>query len=39
MSAQKPNPGSRPSPVKLPGVRGPEAKKKGGQQQSWRSCV
>lgn len=39
MAYQKPMEGSRPKPVKLPAVRGPESKKKGGTQQSWRSSV
>jgi len=37
MNYQNPQPGSQPSKVKLPAVRGPEAKKKGGSQASWRS--
>jgi hypothetical protein len=37
MAAQTPTPGSRPGTVKLPAVRGPESKKRGGTQQSWRS--
>lgn len=37
MSDQKPNAGSQPSKVKLPAVRGPESKKRGGSQASWRS--
>lgn len=39
MSYGMPNPGSRPKEVKLPAVRGKEAKKSGGSQASWRaSC-
>lgn len=37
MADQTPQAGSQPGKVKLPAVRGPESKKKGGTQQSWRS--
>lgn len=39
MAQPAPSAGSRPSTVKLPAVRGPESKKKGGTQASWRSTV
>jgi hypothetical protein len=37
MANQTPQAGSQPAKVKLPAVRGPESKKRGGTQQSWRS--
>ncbi len=37
MAKQTPTPGSRPSEVRLPPVRGKESKKHGGSQASWRS--
>lgn len=39
MANQTPQAGSQPSKVKLPAVRGPESKKRGGSQASWRSSV
>ncbi len=37
MADQTPQAGSQPGKVKLWPVSGPEKKKKGGSQQSWRS--